>query len=117
MAERSVSTDQHFAVVAAAGGLAATVFTGVACVGPLVAILLGVGGFGWLTQYTYLRVPASIATAVCLALGFYWAYFRVSRGACQRTTRARLVRATLWTATALAIAVNLFEYVIFPHLG
>lgn len=42
MAEQTASTDQRLAVAAAAGGLAATLFTAVACVGPLVAILLSV---------------------------------------------------------------------------
>jgi TusA-related sulfurtransferase len=62
------------AVVVGAGSLLATVLATIACVGPLVAILLGVGGFGWLSQYAYLRVPASVATGLMLAFGFYWTY-------------------------------------------
>lgn len=106
------------AFAAAAGGLLATVATGLACVGPLVAILLGIGGLGWLTQYAYLRVPASIVTGVLLAAGFYWAYRRPRGTDCKKRTRSRAIgRAILWAATALALAVNVFEYVIFPRLG
>lgn len=102
------------ALVAAAGGLLATLLTGAACVGPLVAILLGIGGFGWLTQYGYLRVPASLATAALLAAGFYLVHRKRRRcGA----ARARRETAVLWLATAVAVAINLFEYVIFPRLG
>jgi hypothetical protein len=103
----------RMAFAAATGGLAATVLTGIACVGPLVAILLGVGGFGWLTRYAWLRVPASLTTAALLAAGFYWVYFR----GCPRDAKARLARGALWTATLLAVALNVFEYVIFPRLG
>jgi hypothetical protein len=113
MSERS----NTLAFAAATGGFAATVLTGIACVGPLVAILLGVGGFGWLTQYAWLRVPASLATATLLAGGFYWVYFRPGRDRCARSATAKGARVVLWTATLLAIALNLFEYVIFPRLG
>jgi hypothetical protein len=107
------------AIAAAAGGLIATIATAAACVGPLVAILLGVGGLGWLTQYAYLRVPASIATAVILAFGFYWVYRKPKDEDCarKRSSKKGMIAGLLWTATALAVAVNLFEYVIFPHLG
>lgn len=108
------------AAVAAAGGLIATAGTAIACVGPLVAILLGVGGMGWLAQYAYLRVPASIATATLLGAGFWLAYRRPKSAACAkvRPSRAkRVARTLLWIAAIAAAGVNLFEYVIFPHLA
>lgn len=102
-------------IVAAAGGLIATLVTGLACVGPLVAILLGVGGMGWLTQYSYLRVPATILTVLMLAGGFVFVYGRDRN--CTRTTKGKAAVAILWIATALAVAVNVFEYLIFPNLA
>lgn len=110
-----IANNQTAAIAAAFGGLAATIVTGVACVGPLVAILLGIGGFGWLTQYGFLRVPATVATALFLAFGFYFVYVR--NKACARTRKGRLSRVILWSATALAVAVNTFEYFILPNLG
>lgn len=101
------------ATLAAAGGFVATIATGAACVGPLIAILLGVSGFGWLVQYAYLRVPASIATALMLGFGFHWVY----RPKCRKKKSSATAKAVLWVATVLAVSVNLFEYVIFPRLG
>lgn len=103
-------------VAAAALGLLTTMATGAACVGPFLAILLGIGGFGWLTQYVYLRVPASLFTAALLAFGFLRLYGR-GRRSCSRSTKTLLARVLLWSATLLALAINLFEYVVMPRLG
>jgi hypothetical protein len=97
-------------------GILTTVATGIACVGPFVAILLGVGGFGWLTRYAHLRVPATVLTAAILAYGFYRMYRQDAR-ACRATPSARAGRALLWTATVLAVGINLFEYVVLPRLA
>ena len=114
----SMATDSNkIAVAAATGGLVTTLLTGIACVGPLVAILLGVGGFGWLSQYLWLRVPATIGTAALLAAGFWWVYFRPGRRCEIGSASAKRARLILWTATLLAVALNVFEYLIFPHLG
>jgi len=111
----SLGRGDRAALAAATGGLLATSITAVACVGPLVAILLGIGGFGWLTQYAHLRVPASLATLAVLALGFWWVYPRPSSCA-QNRCRSKLSRVVLWSATVLAVAVNVFEYIVFPRL-
>ncbi|MFW6052131.1 MAG: hypothetical protein ACODAU_13215 [Myxococcota bacterium] len=99
-------------------GLSTAVATGIACVGPFVAILLGVGGFGWLTRYAHLRVPATLLTAAILGFGFYRVYGKRS-GACAANapTRRRLARVLLWSATVLAVGINVFEYVVLPRLG
>jgi hypothetical protein len=112
-------TSDKAAIAAAAGGLVATIATAAACVGPLVAILFGIGGLGWLTQYAYLRVPASLTTAALLAFGFYWVYRKPKDEDCarKRSSKKGMLTGLLWTATVIAVAVNLFEYVIFPHLG
>jgi hypothetical protein len=114
-----VGTGDEAAMAAAAGGLVAAVATAGACVGPLVAILLGVGGLGWLTRYADLRVPASIATGTLLAFGFYQVYRRPRAEGCgvKRSSKKRVAVGLLWTATVVAVAVNLFEYLVFPHLG
>jgi hypothetical protein len=110
------SDDTKVGVATGLLGLVTTVATGLACVGPFVAILLGVGGFGWLTRYAHLRVPATLLTVAVLAYGFFHMYGKRSR-ACPASTSARIGRVLLWTATVLAVGVNVFEYVVLPRLG
>ena len=96
----------------AAASLLTTLVTGLACTGPLLAIVLGVSGLGFLTRYAHLQAPATVATAALLGLGFVLLY---RRRACPTEPR-RWPRVLLWTATALAVAMNVFEYVILPRL-
>ena len=63
-------------LLAVGGGLLATLVTGAACVGPLIAITLGIGGLGWLTRYAVYREEATVATALLLAYGFFTVYRR-----------------------------------------
>lgn len=105
------------AMALAATSLLATIGTGLACTGPLIAILFGVGGFGWLTRYTYLQLPASLATGAMLLLGFYWLYGRRSLSCNNNALTNRIAKPVLWTATILAVGLNVFEYWILPQLG
>ena len=99
---------------AAMAGMAAAVVTGAAGIGPMLGIALGIGGLGWLVRYAHLQLPASVLTVVLLAAGFYLLY--VCRdGGC--TAARRGARALLWVATAVAVAINAFEYLILPTLG
>lgn len=112
------SRDGKAGVATGIVGLLTTVATGAACVGPFIAILLGVGGFGWLTQYAHLRVPATLLTAAVLAFGFFRVYGKRSRGcSSQRSRTVRVARVLLWIATVLAVGINVFEYVVLPRLG
>lgn len=106
------------ALWAAVGGMAATLVTAIACVGPLAAILLGVGGLGFLTQYTYLRVPATLLTFTVLGVGFAIAYQGKYAECARKGVRTVVIaRRLLWVGLVFAAAVNLFEYVIFPRLA
>lgn len=110
--------DTKVGVATGALGLLTAAATGIACVGPFVAILLGVGGFGWLTRYAHLRVPATLLTVAVLAFGFYRVYGKANRACASRpSATARLGRVLLWTATVLAVGINVFEYVVLPRLG
>jgi hypothetical protein len=101
--------------VAACGSFLATCVTAAVCALPLAAIGLGVGGLGWLTQYMHLRVPAALATAALLLLGFHLVY-RLG-AACGNDMRRRTAKTLLWSATAFAVAINTFEFLILPVLG
>jgi uncharacterized membrane protein len=109
--ERSV----RLGALAARGGLLISFATGLVCAAPLAAIALGVGGLGWLTQYVQLRVPALLATAALLLLGYVLVYRRGA--ACRNDSRHRHAKVWLWVATAFAAAVNAFEFLILPTLG
>jgi len=99
---------------AALAGIAAAIATGAACIGPMVGIVFGIGGLGWLAQYAHLRLPASLLTLALLALGFYLLYRRRD---CACSAARRRARALLWIAAAVALAINVFEYLILPTLG
>lgn len=101
--------------VAACGGFLATCVTAAVCALPLAAIGLGIGGLGWLTQYVHLRVPAALATAALLMLGFHLVY-RLGAD-CRNDVRRRTAKTILWGATAFAVAINTFEFLILPVWG
>jgi predicted lipid-binding transport protein (Tim44 family) len=112
----SLQTTRHATIALAGASVLASAGVGLACVGPLLGIVLGIGGLGFLSRYHWLQLPATIATAVLLATGFFLTYRR--RGArCDHKARsARIERWLLWSATLLAIALQIFEHVIFPRL-
>ncbi|MDX1458812.1 MAG: hypothetical protein R3276_14570 [Marinobacter sp.] len=95
-------------------GLGSTLVTGLACLVPMVGIVLGVSGLGWLSQYTYLRLPATVLTVVCLFAGFTVLYRQRDR--CPGSSSLRLAKTVFWTAVALAVVVNTTEYIVLPLL-
>ena len=100
----------------AAGG-AATAAAGAAlcCVGPLVAVAIGVSGAGLASTFQPLRPYFIGATVLALGAGF-WALRRDERGACEpgrpcaSPRTRRLMRWTLWTATIVAGLLVTFQY-------
>ncbi len=105
------------ALLASVGSVAATLVTGAVCAVPMLAILAGIGGLGFLTQYAHLRLPASAATLLMLSVGFYYCYFRPECSKPHAQQQRRFSRRLLWLATALAVSVNAFEYVVLPALA
>lgn len=99
--------------VAAAGRLAAIV-AGAACIGPMIGIVFGIGGLGWLARYAHVRVPASVVTLLLLAIGYFLLYWRRD-GSC--AAGRRRARTLLWIAAVAAAAINSFEYPVLPTLG
>lgn len=94
--------------------LLASLLAGLACIGPLAGIALGVSGLGWLSQYTYLTVPASILS---IALLFVAVLMYVRRKqSCINRTRHRINKAFLFITAVIVIGINVFEFVILPKL-
>ncbi|TYB84783.1 mercuric transporter MerT family protein [Oceaniovalibus sp. ACAM 378] len=88
------------------------------CILPLVLVSFGVTGvfiaqLGALYAYKWYTFTLS---AAFLGYGFYKAYKPVSPGACADGTCARpinrkVMRATLWTATAIVAVAMVFPYI------
>ena len=109
--------------VAAAGGILGALAASSCCILPLVLFTLGISG-ACIANLTALEPYQPIffaATAGFLGVGYYLAYRRprvaCADGSCVRTLPSRLVKAVLWTATALALAALAFRYLAAALLG
>lgn len=102
--------------VAAAGtAVAAAVGSALCCLGPLVAVALGVSGAGLASTFEPLRPYFVGATVLLLGAG-HWGVRREERLACEPgkpcadvRTRRRM-KAGVWLATVLAAALVSFPY-------
>ncbi len=103
-----------FIRVAAVGAMLSAIATGAACIGPWIAMLLGVGGLGWLAQYAYLRIPAALITLVILVAGF-WALYRKPTECVNAKRRNATI--LLWLATLTAATVFTVEFVLLPLMA
>lgn len=108
----------------AAGGLIGALAASSCCILPLALFSAGIGG-AWIGNLTALAPyqPYFIAATLgFLGAGFYLVYVRPRRAcavgtACARPLPRRIVKISLWTATALAAAAVAFPYVAPPLLG
>ena len=97
-----------------AGGIA-TLLAGACCLGPLVLVLLGVGG-AWISKLQLLEPYRPIFIAAALAcLG--WGGWRIYRsaacapgGVCAMPRARRGYRIAFWLLTALFLVVLVFPY-------
>ncbi len=103
------------ALLAPLGAVGAAIGSAVCCVGPLVAVALGVSGAGLAATFEPLRPYFVAGTVLSLGLGFV-ALHREERRACEPgrlcaspETRRRMKR-WLWIATAIAIPVVTFPW-------
>ncbi|MGH7547487.1 MAG: mercuric transporter MerT family protein [Gemmatimonadales bacterium] len=102
-------------VAAATGGIVAAVGSALCCVGPLVAIFLGLSGAGLAATFEPLRPYCVAATALSLGFGFV-VLRREERKACEPGTlcasprsRRRMTWA-LWIATLIVIPLVTFPW-------
>lgn len=102
-------------VLAAGAGVAGAVGSALCCVGPLIAVFLGVSGAGLAATFEPLRPYFVGGTALALGLGFV-ALHREERKACEpgkpcaSPEARRRMRRWLWVATAIAIPVVTFPW-------
>jgi mercuric ion transport protein len=101
--------------LAVGGGIAAAVTSALCCVGPLVAVALGLSGAGLAATFEPLRPLFVAGTVASLGFGFV-VVRREEHKACEPGTlcaspvaRRRMKRA-LWAATVLAIPLLTFPW-------
>ena len=121
-AERSSAQAERRQAWLAAGGVLGALASSSCCIVPLVLFSLGLGG-AWIGNLTALAPyqPIFVAiTLVFLGTGLYLVYLRPKRAegeACARPLPSRIVRTSLWLATALVAAALAFPYIAPTLLG
>ena len=102
----------------AAGGILGAIAASSCCILPLVLFSLGIGG-AWIGNLTALAPyqPIFVVITLCF-LGYgYWLVYRKPKvdcaegAACARPLPSRIVKLSLWLATALVAAAIAFPYV------
>lgn len=102
-------------IAVSVGGVFAAVGSALCCVGPLVAVALGVSGAGLAATFDPLQPYFIAATGLFLGAGF-WLLRREEAKACSPGTACaspgirRRMKAMLWVATAVAIPLMTFEW-------
>lgn len=111
---RYLFSNENTGVYAALVSLLSSLVAGVACIGPMLGILLGVSGLGWLSRYSYLTVPAAIVS-IGLLMVAGTLYMKRSTS-CANRRRHILDRFFLIVITLIVIVINIFEFLILPNL-
>jgi len=102
-------------VLAALGGVVAAVGSALCCVGPLVAVALGVSGAGLAVTFEPLRHYFVAGTVVALGFGFVVLRREEHRACepdslCASPVARRRMRWALWIATAVSIPLLTFPW-------
>jgi mercuric ion transport protein len=104
--------------LAAGGAVAAALASSVCCLGPLVAVGLGLGAFGAAVEP--LRPYLLVASAVALGFGFRQVYVRQRSascavdGACRSDRASRTTRIVLFIAALSTLALGAAPYAAGP---
>ena len=102
----------------AAGAVLSGLLASACCIGPLLAVSLGVSGAGALARFEPYRPWFGALMMVFLGYGFYRAYWRPRSGeACCTPASLRVQRVILWIATVLAAGLFLFPRFLPLILG
>ena len=116
-ATESPQRGQSRAGLVAVGSILGALAASSCCILPLVLFGLGISG-AWIANLTALAPYKPYFAAGTLALlgcSYYLVYVKpkqvCAEASCARTLPSRLVRASLWIATALVVAALAFDYV------
>ncbi len=99
--------------VALGGSIVAAIAASLCCIGPLIALLLGLGTFGAAAAFEALRPYLLGLTALLLASAFYLVYrkreVKCEDGRCAQAASGR-TKMMLWIATGVVITFAAFPY-------
>ncbi len=101
--------------LAALGGVGAGIASALCCVGPLVAVAIGVSGAGLAAAFDPLRPYLLGVAGLSLGAGFFWVA-REDKLACEPGTRCaspaarRGMKRWLWIATAIVLVFGSFPW-------
>lgn len=109
-----VTSNETTGVVTGVAGLFASLIAGMACIGPLMGIAMGITGMGWLSGYSHLTIPASISSLVLTGAALY--LYMTRKSCCASKRRHYMNQAILITATLFVVGINVFEFLIFPNI-
>lgn len=105
----------HKTRLAALGGVSAGIASALCCVGPLVAVAIGVSGAGLAATFEPLRPYFLGAAGLSLGAGFFWVS-REEQKACDPGKRCaspearRSMKRWLWIATAIVLVFGSFSW-------
>jgi mercuric ion transport protein len=98
------------------GALAASVMASACCIGPLALATLGLGGAAYAVALEPYRPWFIGFTTIFLGGAFYFIYRKPAPencgpdGACETTSRRKIIRRVLWVVTLLTLAALTFPY-------
>ncbi len=101
-------------VIAGAGSILGGVLASACCIGPLLAVSLGIGGLGAATALEAYRSYILGGTFVCLGVAYYFTYQGTGKcaedEACEAKKSPRLQKIALLAVTLLTIGFAAFPY-------
>ncbi len=109
-----VMKDESAGMFTGFASLLASMVAGLACIGPLMGIALGISGLGSLTQYSNLTVPASIISLALLSVALYM--FKARKVCCADKRKHLIKRNMLALSALLVIGINVGEFLIIPYV-
>jgi copper chaperone CopZ len=104
------------------GAIGAAIVASICCIGPVVLAGLGIGAVAVAQTFAPYRPLFLAITAILLGVGFYFAYRRPKKAACEGEVCeaprvARWGRPLLWVAAAIVVALVAFPYYYAPLRG
>lgn len=106
--------------VAVGGAVLTALGASLCCIGPILALVFGVGAFTAATVFASARPYLLAAAVLALAFGFYRLYFRREASssscapgeACATRPASRAARLSLWIASAMVLVFALSPYYV-----
>jgi len=104
-------------IITGIGSVITAFLASLCCIGPVVGVLMGVGGLGAAASFEIYRPYFLGATVVFLGSAFYFTYGRkedcIEGGACEVSFGRRWQRMLLWIVTVVALIFVAAPYLLY----